>query len=74
MLDDVLSKGMPDRLKNLSQAAAPELVIDAIEASLTGRHRGIFVFPAVPAKALWRARRSTPTLLAKVVKRLSAAR
>jgi hypothetical protein len=73
MLDDAMSKGMPGRLKNLSRAAAPELVIDAIEASLTGGHRGIFVFPGVPTKVLWRARRFSPTLLAKIVKHFSSA-
>jgi len=64
MLDDIVAKGMPDRLKNLSRAAPPSQVIDAVEASLSGRQRGIFVFPGVPAKVLWRLRRLSPGALA----------
>lgn len=73
MLDDIMAQGMPERLKNLSPVAAPERVIDAIEASLTRRHAGICVFPGVPAKLLWRARRLSPGLLADVIRRFSAA-
>jgi len=71
MLDDIVAQGISERLKNLSPVAAPEQVIDAIEASLTRRHAGIYVFPGVPAKVLWRARRLSPGLLAGVVRRLS---
>ena len=42
-------------------------MIDAIEASLARRHAGIYVFPGVPAKVLWRARRLSPRLLAGVI-------
>jgi NAD(P)-dependent dehydrogenase (short-subunit alcohol dehydrogenase family) len=72
MLDDILAQGIPERLKNLSPVAAPEQVIDAIEASLARRHTGIYVFPGVGAKVLWRARRLSPRLLAGVIERLSA--
>ena len=72
MLDDIMAQGMSERLKNLSPIAAPERVIDAIEASLSRAHSGIYVFPGVPAKLLWRARRLSPRLLAGVVRRLSA--
>lgn len=72
MLDDVIASGMPERLKKLSRAASPALVIDAIEASL-GRRGGTFVFPGLPAKSLWRARRFLPSVLASIVRRLSAA-
>jgi NAD(P)-dependent dehydrogenase (short-subunit alcohol dehydrogenase family) len=72
MLDDIMAQGMSERLKSLSPVAAPGLVIDAIEASLTRRHAGIYVFPGLPAKVLWRARRLSPRLLAGVVRRLSA--
>ncbi len=80
MLDDIMAQGMPERLKNLTSIAAPEQVIDAIEASLTRRHSvifggirtGIHVFPGVPAKVLWRVRRLSPRLLGGAVRRLSA--
>jgi NAD(P)-dependent dehydrogenase (short-subunit alcohol dehydrogenase family) len=72
MLDDIMAQGMPERLKNLTSIAAPEQVIDAIEASLTHRHAGIYVFPGVPAKVLWRVRRLSPRLLGGAVRRLSA--
>lgn len=72
MLDDIMAQGMPERLKNLTSTAAPEQVIDAIEASLTRRHAGIYVFPGVPAKVLWRVRRLSPSLLAGMIRRLSA--
>jgi len=72
MLDDIIAQGMPERLKNLTSIAAPEQVIDAIEASLTHRHAGIHVFPGVPAKVLWRVRRLSPSLLAGTIRRLSA--
>ena len=72
MLDDIMAQGIPERLKNLSPIAAPEQVIDAIEASLTRRQNGIYVFPGVPAKLLWRVRRLSPQLLAGVIRRLSA--
>jgi short-subunit dehydrogenase len=72
MLDDIMAQGIPERLKNLSPVAAPEQVIDAIEASLARRHAGMYVFPGVPAKVLWRARRLSPRLLSGVVRRLSA--
>jgi len=73
MLDDIMAQGMSQRLKNLSPVAAPEQVIDAIEASLARRNAGIYVFPGVSAKVLWRARRLSPRLLAGVIRRLSAA-
>ena len=72
MLDDIMAQGIPERLKNLSPVAAPAQVIDAIEASLARRHAGIYVFPGVGAKLLWRARRLSPRLLAGVIERLSA--
>ncbi|TAM65217.1 hypothetical protein [Mycobacterium sp.] len=72
MLDDIMAQGMSERLKNLSPVAAPEQVIDAIEASLVRRHARIHVFPGIPAKGLWRMRRLSPRLLAGVVRRLSA--
>ncbi|MGO9151888.1 SDR family NAD(P)-dependent oxidoreductase [Mycobacterium sp.] len=72
MLDDIMAQGMPERLKNLTSIAAPEQVIDAIEASLTHRRTGIYVFPGVPAKALWRVRRLAPRLLGGAIRRLSA--
>lgn len=72
MLDDIMAQGMPERLKNLTSIAAPEQVIDAIEASLKHRHAGIYVFPGVPAKVLWRVRRLSPSLLAGTIRRLSA--
>jgi hypothetical protein len=71
MLDDIMASGMSERLKNLSRAAPPEQVIDAIEASLA-RRGGVFVFPGLPAKVLWRMRRLAPALLESVVLRLSA--
>ncbi len=67
-----MAQGMSERLKNLSPVAAPEQVIDAVEASLTRRLAGIYVFPGVPAKVLWRVRRLSPRLLAGVIRRLSA--
>ncbi|MGH3969334.1 MAG: SDR family NAD(P)-dependent oxidoreductase, partial [Mycobacterium sp.] len=73
MLDGIMAHGMSERLKNLSPVATPEQVIDAIDASLIRRHAGTYVFPGVPAKVLWRARRVAPRLLARVVRRLSAA-
>jgi NAD(P)-dependent dehydrogenase (short-subunit alcohol dehydrogenase family) len=73
MLDDIMAQGISERLKNLSPVAAPEQVIDAIEASLARRHAGMYVFPGVPTKVLWRARRVSPRLLAAVIRRLSAA-
>lgn len=73
MLDDIMAQGISERLKNLSPVAAPAQVIDAIEASLARRHAGIYVFPGVGAKLLWRARRLSPRLLAHVIRRLSAA-
>jgi short-subunit dehydrogenase len=72
MLDDIMAQGISERLKNMSPISAPEQVIDAIEASLTRRHAGIYVFPGVSAKVLWRVRRLSPSLLAGVVRRLSA--
>ncbi len=72
MLDDIMAQGMSERLKNLSPVVAPELVIDAIEASLTRRHGGIYVCPGASAKVLWRVRRLSPRFLAGVVRRLSA--
>jgi len=47
-------------------------VIDSVEASLTRRRAGIYVFSGLPAKVLWRARRLSPRLLAGVIQRLSA--
>lgn len=72
MLDDVLAHGMLRRLTTLSRPATPEQVIDAVEASLNRRRTGIFVFPGIPAKVLWRARRLSPCLLGGVVRRLAA--
>ncbi|MEB3071475.1 SDR family NAD(P)-dependent oxidoreductase [[Mycobacterium] vasticus] len=72
MLDDIMAHGISARLKNLSRAAAPEQVLDSIEASLVRRHAGIYVFPGIPTKMLWRIRRIAPGLLAGVVRRLSA--
>lgn len=72
MLDDIMARGMPNRLKNLSRAAAPEQVIEAIEASLLPRHSATFVFPGLPAKALWRARRLSPRLVGGLVRWLAA--
>lgn len=73
MLDDIMAQGISERLKKMSPISPPEQVIDAIEASLTKGHAGIYVFPGVPAKVLWRVRRLSPRLLAGVVRRLSAA-
>jgi NAD(P)-dependent dehydrogenase (short-subunit alcohol dehydrogenase family) len=72
MLDDIMGQGIPARLKNLSGAAPPALVIDAVEASLRRRTSSTFVFPGAPAKALWRVRRLSPRALGGVVRRLSA--
>ena len=72
MLDDIMVHGMSERLKNLSRAAAPEPVIQAVEASLSRRHAGIYVSPGASTKVLWRARRMSPRTLAGVVRRLSA--
>ncbi|QLL09816.1 SDR family NAD(P)-dependent oxidoreductase [Mycobacterium vicinigordonae] len=72
MLDDIMSRGMPERLKRLSQVAAPGEIIDAIEVSLVRRNAGIYVFPGLPVKVLWRARRLSPQLLGRVIRRLSA--
>jgi NAD(P)-dependent dehydrogenase (short-subunit alcohol dehydrogenase family) len=74
MLDDIMAHGVSERLKNIAPVATPERVIDAIEASLARRHAGIYVFPGVPAKMLWRMRRLSPRLLASVVRRLSTAK
>ncbi len=71
MLDDIMAQGVPERLKKLSSIAPPEQVIDAIEAALARRHAGMYVFPGVPAKALWRVRRLSPRLLAGVIRHLS---
>jgi NAD(P)-dependent dehydrogenase (short-subunit alcohol dehydrogenase family) len=72
MLNDIMAHGMSERLKNLSRPVAPEQVIQAVEASLSRRHAGIYVFPGASTKVLWRARRLSPRTLAGVVRRLSA--
>lgn len=71
MLDDFMAQGASDRLKKFFRPSTPEQVIDAVEASLARRHRGIFVFPNTSAKVLFRATRFTPRLLAGLIRRIA---
>jgi short-subunit dehydrogenase len=70
MLDDIVDKGVPERLKKLAGVASPEAVIDAIEVSLKRRRHYEYVFPGLSTKALWRLRRLAPRLLTAGIQRL----